>query len=354
MTIKNILSFDSVRADASYGSQGALDPAKVFWGITGTGTINTYAGPSTYGGVVYDPIPFGQGGNYSGGQNLLSYTTQGAYISKSIPDDSYVCVGGGVNINWYEFVDQVFYIRGSSNWIAFGLNGRLACIWIDGSIAATSTVDVSTGRPWQYVELIADKATNKARLNINGVEVANAAWTPFTIDTISVKPTKAIATTRGGASPCYISEVVYSTGASVGPVKVVDYFKTTDAVAGFSGATSAVNTKPWNAGTYRSSDTQGTIDRFTYGTNILKAGDPTTSIVAVQHNIVASSSGVGGGMLNMRIRIGTTDYDTSISSYLTSTTPVLIQKLYETSVATGVAWTRSEVQGIQTGYIVNP
>lgn len=351
MTIKNILSFDTV-AIASSPQHNIYDVSKDFWGVTGTGDIYALSGAvsDTWG----QPFPWAVGTQTSGGQDALAYSTGGKYISKSISDNAYVCVGGGVQINWYEHVDQMFYIRGSSNWIAFGLNGRLACIWIDGSIAATSTVDVASHRPWNYIELIADKATGKARLNINGVEVANADWTPFTIDTISVKPSKAINYLRSGCSVAYITEVVYSTGSAVGPVKVKDFFKTTDQVTGFSGSTWDVNTRPWSAASYRSSDTAGAEDRFGYGTNILPASDPSTSIVAVQQNVVASSSGVGNGQLNVRIRIGTTNYDTSISSTLTSTTPVLNQIVYENSPATGVAWTRSEVQGIQTGYIVNP
>lgn len=295
--------------------------------------------------------------------NTLSYTASTAGTDKiwgfTSPDNNKVCIGAAIKIECYDAAYQsttssILGLNGS-NYIAFGLNGKFACLTIDGTIAATSSVDVVSDAPYSYIEVFIDKVANKAYLKVNGASTVDATLPgSYTVNQVRINEG------RGGSNKWFfLDSLLLSTAVDpIGPVKVAEYFKTANITTQFSttgSPTDLVNTRPYTAAAYRNSTTDGHLDLFSYNQLIPETGSdgvPFTSIVAVQHEIVAASAGIGNGTLNGRVRLSATDYDVSYTSLLSTTTPTLCKRIMETNPHTAAAWTRADVQGIQTGYII--
>lgn len=356
MTIKILLNPGNVYATGSFSTKNlTFDADKIFWAKT-TGNLGYYG--SSNSGTYSDTfcIPFsGIDGTTLGVMAVLSCGTSGystqSRMSKTIVDDPYIVISGGTKICRREYVSEVMTVSSGATNISWGLNGKIIAIYISGVVAATSTIDVCTGSPWFYPELIIDKGTGKAKLKVNGTQVCLADLPGgFVADTVSVSCGRGAVI--GDISPALIAEVIVCTGAELGPVKSTAYVPVSHPVYTFTGI---YYSPPWTTGSYRTSETLAAEDRYSYETtSVLPSTVTFTSIKAMSVTTVAAASSGLGGQMNVRIRVGATNYDESITSLLTSTTPIIYNSIKELSPATGVAWTQAELRAIQTGYVIAP
>jgi hypothetical protein len=98
---------------------------------------------------------------------------------------------------------------------------------------------------------------------------------------------------------------------------------------------------------YIESTTSGDIDTFDMEELVADKGLPSSStIVAISHNVYAQEAGAGS-QIKPVFRIGSTDYEGSAIPLGTGT--LQYQTIYETSPATAVAFTISEVDGLEAG-----
>lgn len=359
MTIQWVSSFEMLLTSTAQtpGSFSNINVDRMFWNnISDTPNVSGFRS-SQYSGINSEtPNP----GNEAGG--VVIYTRQSSgqgdrnifsVIGRSVQDTTKLVAAGGFRIGSLPQIKTTAILSlAGANKVSFGVNGKLAALYVDDILASTSVIDVLTGMPWFFVELFQNKTTGKVFLKINGQAACDADLpighvTDQVILDLGRQPAQ-----ENGVS---VSEViVYSDEDPMGPLHSHSYFKTGQAITSqFVGNDNIVNNRPFTDAQFKNSETLGAEDRFNY-TNIMPVGVEATEIKAVIHEVVAASGGVTGGSLNLRTRIGSNDYDTSVSDKLTSTTPVLVQSVMEVSPATGVAWTRSEVQGIQTGYVVAP
>lgn len=347
MSIQHISTFEDFRSN---GGNGTADITRMIgWVDIGTNTSNL----SVYGTNM--PSTTDSTPTNNDLSSYASVATSGTYttfktIQRVVVDNNKLIVAGGCKINRPSYLKQTAILSiGGSNKLSFGLNGNFAAIYINDTLAATSTVNVVKGKPWFFVELFQNKSTGRVYLRINGTSVAD-------VELPSGHTSNAVIVDFGRpdtSKPVMFSEVmIYDTIDPMGSVMVHEFFKTGTAVKQFSGSDSIPNNRPWAPTSFLTSETLGAEDRWTYNNILPNASVPVTSIVAVVQKAVAASGGVSGGSLNLRLRVGSTNYDTSVSSELTSTTPVLVQKVWETNPETSTAWTRSDVQAIQTGYVV--
>ena len=279
------------------------------------------------------------------GPSSGSYGQSQAY-ARSMADNAKVVVAGGVQVPVMPLAKQnCILAMDGDNKLALGLNGKFAAIYINDVLAATSSFDATTGAPWFFAELFQDRSLGKVFLKINGQAAADADLPVghALVDTAIME--------LGIQAAVRVSEViVYDSIDPMGPLMVHEFFKTSNTTQEFTGS-DVVNSRPFSSGVYRSSEIAGAVDLYSYN-NILPADVQVSEIKAVIHKAVAASGGVSGGTLNLRLQLGGVDYDTSVSSKLVSTSPVLVQKVWDTNPATSAAWTRSEVQAIKTGYVV--
>lgn len=342
MSIQFLTSFE----DVTNQTGGSFNIDRMLgWSISGTDTLATGNAQSGEGPQINN----NQGNTYARkASSAFVYTT----IRKSVVDNNKLVCAGAISINNQHYVKQtsILAIGGGANKLSFGLNGKFAALYINDVLAATSSVNVTDGYPWFFTEVFMNRSANRVYLLINGAQVADAELpSGFTASEVIVD------FGRKSSSGAFFSEVfVYDSVDPIGPVMTNEFFKTGNVSLQFTGNGGAteVNTTPFSNTTYRSSNTSGHSDMFSY-TNLLPNNlIGVSSVVGVIHKAVAASGGATAGTLNLRAKVGSTNYDTSVSSSLVSTTPVLVQKIWETNPATSAAWTRSDVQAIQTGYVV--
>lgn len=332
------------------GGSGNTTWDRIFW------SDPTNAGNAAFNQTVLNETPEKTGGvaaTISATPSSPNFSL-GRYVSRNVSDAVKLIYCGGCHVDtkFGALPTDFAAIFSGSDRISFGVNGNFAALYVNGTIGSTSSIDVITCRPWLFFELYQNKTDNKIYLKINGVDACNVdlplGWAATSV---GMNPGRRV----GGNPAVRFSHVMTYDGVDpLGPVMSREYFKTGNITNNFASVGSPnlfVNTAPFTNTAYRNSETTGHVDLFSY-TNILPADTPLTSIVAVVHQAVAASGGVSGGSLNLRTRLGASNYDTSVSASLISTTPVLVQKVWETNPQTLAAWTRAQVQAIQTGYVV--
>jgi hypothetical protein len=94
--------------------------------------------------------------------------------------------------------------------------------------------------------------------------------------------------------------------------------------------------------TYNSETTAGDHDTYTYA-----AVGLTGNVRAIQTNLVVRSTGAGAETLRPKIRISGTDYSGTTVGCTTSYLDKM--EVFETSPATAVVWTVSEIDGAEFG-----
>lgn len=351
MAIQWVNSFEDLYSNSGFGSNFVLDRL-IGWSNVGTGDTTNFIQNSdnTANKNTQFPMPGNKGLSAfltTTGNNFANFTT----IQRPVVDNNKLVLCGGFRTQFPAYLKSTAIMSfGGANKLSFGLNGKFAALYVNDTLAATSAVDIVSGSPWSFITLFQDKVANKLYLRINGQVAAD-------VDLPAGHTTNAaildLGRDVGGYQSNFSEVMVYDSVDPMGPLLVGEYFKTTNVVNQFTGSTNIVNNRPFSDASFVNSETSGAEDRFSY-TNILPTGMELGSIKAVIQKAVAASGGVTGGSLNLRMRIGasTTNYDTSVSSSLVSTTPVLVQKVWETNPATSAAWTRSEVQSVQTGYVV--
>lgn len=223
-------------------------------------------------------------------------------------------------------------------------------------IQSGTAIDIFTGNPWVYVELHVNKTTGTILVRVSGVPECSGTMpvgfignhAEFTCRTLTGSLYQSI----------LFDDIVYYTDSDpIGIVKVDGFFKYGDVMAGFNdstdnGATDTTGLNETSSRKFRASSTAGQEDRFSYA-NILPTGVQATSIVAVIPSILASSGSYSNGNLEMRFTSGSNVTTTDVTSKVKPFTPQLIQgPVFHTDPNTSAAWTRANVQAIQTGYRV--
>lgn len=223
-------------------------------------------------------------------------------------------------------------------------------------IQSGTAIDILTGKPWVYVELHVNKTAGTVLVRVSGVPECSGTMpvgfignhAEFTVRTLDTQFSHNI----------IFDDIVYYTDSDpIGIVKVDGFFKDGDVMAGFNdstdnGATDTTGLSETSSQNYRASSTAGQEDRFSYA-KILPTGVQATSIVAVIPSILASSGSYSNGNLEMRFTSGSNVTTTDVTSKVKPFTPQLIQgPVFHTDPNTSAAWTRENVQAIQTGYRV--
>lgn len=349
MAIQHITTFEEFRGN---GGSGYADTAFMpGWSDTGTSTSSLYIIGGSETTNANSPSPTNNGLN-SGATTGYSSVSFAEYktIQKALVDNTKVVVAAGCRICRSVMLKQTAILSiGGANKLSFGLNGKFAALYVNDVLAATSGMNVVDGNPWFFVELFQNKTTNRVHLRINGVNAADVELPAgHTSNAVIVDFGRNVS----GYPVTFAEIMVYDTVDPLGPLFTHEFFKTGTVVKQFTGSDSIPNNRPYRLDVYKSSETLGAEDRWSYNNILTNTKAESTSIVAVIQKAIAASGGVSGGSLNLRLRLGSTNFDTSVSSALVSTTPVLVQKVWETNPATSVPWTRSDVQAMQTGYVV--
>lgn len=268
---------------------------------------------------------------------------------RAITDDLYLTLGASIQLTNRYYQSPTWLSFNGLNRISAGLSGRVAALYVDDVLVQTSTIDVVTGKPWFYAELVLDKTALTAELYINGVLACTQTGLNALITTTAIQLDLGQAVYN-----IQFGEVVLNVGGSTptGPLQTVLYRKSGNNTLGWSGS-DVVNTFPFASGTYRNSATSGANDLYTY-TNTFPSAFNYTSIAAVGLSIVASSDGATAATMSARLRLSSTNYDTSLSAQLPNTSPVLTQTFYATNPNTVTAWTAANIAAAITGYVVAP
>lgn len=235
-------------------------------------------------------------------------------------------------------------------------------LYINDVLVSTGTgVEIGTGSPWVYVELFVNKTTGLVTVEVSGVPECSAPMPSGFIGSqceITLKDWSS-GTFNGGSSVGFDDMVYYIDSDPIGIIKVDGFYKTGDVLSGFSDGTDGGSTNTngiVNSGftNYRASSTSNQEDRFSYN-NILPTGVQADSIIGVIPSVLASSGSYTNANLELRFTSGSNTSTTDVTSKAKPFTPQLITgPVLHTDPNTGLAWTRENVQNIQTGYRVKP
>lgn len=238
--------------------------------------------------------------------------------------------------------------------------GRIG-LYVNKTLVQSGTaVDIQTGNPWVYVELHVNKTTNTVIVKVSGIQECSATLpTGFTNSQVefTLRNITGSAGSISNINLLFDDMVYYTDSDPVGIIKVDGYFKDGDVMTGFndgtdlgSSTTTGINDSRFQG--YRASSTVGQEDRFSYS-NILPTGIQVNSIVAVIPSILASSGSYVNGNIEMRFVSGSNVTTTDVTEKVKPFTPQLITgPVLHNDPNTGTAWTRSNVQAIQSGYRV--
>lgn len=232
-------------------------------------------------------------------------------------------------------------------------------LYINDNLVSTGTsVEIASGAPWVYIELFINKTSSSVVVNVSGVpECSGVMPVGFTADDCEIT-LKDMTSNYNSAQYIHFDDIVFYTGSDpLGVIKVDGFYKTGDTLTGFndgtdggSSSTSNINNSSFYG--YRASSTAGQEDRFSYD-SILPVGVQATSILAVIPSVVASSGSYNNGNLELVFVSGGTTNTVDVSSKVKPFTPNLVTgPVLQSDPDTGLPWTRSAVQSIQTGYRV--
>lgn len=268
--------------------------------------------------------------------------------STSIVDNNRLVLACGVMATTTIGVTEIAGFAGAgSTRITFGLNGRFVALYVDGTVVATSSFDALDGNGFNYYELFIDKSVPRVYLYANGDLISDAAISG------GVALNSARLSFGQFPSSVIISDIcIFDNEVPRGPMYIHGFYANANPTSQFTGSLTTVNTRPFVNGTFRNSTTLGQQDLYTYSqiTNNYPSG---SNVKFVHHQVVASSDGSGGGLLNLRTRVNSVNYDVSVSSQLTSTTPVFTRRTLENNPNSGAVWTLTDIQtNLSNGYVI--
>lgn len=233
-----------------------------------------------------------------------------------------------------------------------------ASLYINGTQVSTGTaVDIATGNPWVYIELVINKTAGTVQVRVSGVPEC-AGTMPVGFVASSVECTVGGSGAYNNGNDNGIDDMVFYVDSDpAGIIKVDGFYKTGDVMTGFadgtdngSATTTGINSSSFSE--YRASATVGSEDRFSYN-NILPTGVQANSIIAVIPSVLASSGTYTNGNLELRFTSGATTTTTDVTTKVKPFMPQYIAgPVLHTDPNTSAAWTRANVQAIQTGYRV--
>jgi hypothetical protein len=322
------------------------------------GTRETYA--SNQNTVVYmSTTPYK---NTSNPQRALVGTLDGTietFVSRAITDNNLLCAGGPIVTGFRSQAnyDELFGFGGTTNRVTVGLNGEFLALFVNGTVVETSSFNMVNPRKTVFVEMLINKTAGTVRVFANADQVIQANVSSFTYDSFRIYlPARFCNSLTTGTDGNMLYEGFY-VGSGVnniaGPMSMLGNYANANPTSQFTGALSTVNNRPFENATFRNSTTAGQQDLYTYNTITLKE-DNSASIKFVRHQVIASSDGAGGGQMNLRTRMGGTNYDTSVTSQLVSTTPVLTQVTYKRNPNSLNPWTITDLSSLSNGYVIAP
>ena len=230
-----------------------------------------------------------------------------------------------------------------------------------GTVLGTSSAGVISIGAYSYVELkvVLSTTTGSYEVRVNntlvlsgsGANTAGASTTAWTEARIgAIVGTRHLQTGTWDFDDVYIADGSGSTNNDfLGPIRVIALLPDGDgASSDFTPSEGEDNYAMVNEAsadgdtTYVSATNAGDHDTYTFEDLAVNG-----TVKAVQTNLIVRSDAAGAETIAPVIRVGSTDYDGTTVGV--TTTYADSREIFETSPATGVAWTPAEINGAEFG-----